>query len=142
VPEIDSPPRHLRNELIGELRAALAKRCVHALEPDLVILDEFQRFRHLMSGESAAGQLAHDLFGFADNKTLLLSATPYKMFTRGDDADDNHHRDFTDTVELSVQRRPNRFESAMAEFRAGILDVERTALQRNSHNCVMPSRRS
>ncbi|MBK6968140.1 MAG: DEAD/DEAH box helicase [Candidatus Microthrix sp.] len=127
VPEIDSPPRHLRNELIGELRAALAKRCVQALEPDLVILDEFQRFRHLMSGESAAGQLAHDLFGFADNKTLLLSATPYKMFTRGDDADDNHHRDFTDTVEFLFNGRPNRFESAMANFRAGIMDVERRA---------------
>ena len=123
VPEVDSPPRHLRNELIGQLRAALAKRCVQALEPDLVILDEFQRFRHLMSGESAAGQLAHDLFGFADNKTLLLSATPYKMFTRGDDADDNHHRDFIDTVGFLFNERPNRFEPAMAEFRAGILDV-------------------
>mgnify|MGYP003353800449 CR=1 FL=1 len=35
--------------LVGLLRGALARAGVSALEPDLVILDEFQRFRHLHS---------------------------------------------------------------------------------------------
>lgn len=122
-PEPNSPARHRRNELIGTMRERLAKRCVHALEPDLVILDEFQRFRHLISGESAAGQLARDLFGFADNKTLMLSATPYKMFTRGGDAADDHHRDFIETVRFLFNGRPNDFGTAMSQFRDGVLNV-------------------
>ncbi len=127
----DNPTaRAMRDDLIGQLRERLAKRCVHALEPDLVILDEFQRFRHLMSGEDAAGELAQSLFDFAGNKTLLLSATPYKMFTSGDDTDDNHHRDFIDTVRFLSHGRTNLFEAAMADFRAGILDVHhRTAAE-------------
>lgn len=116
--------RHARDELVGELREHLAKRCVNALEPDLVILDEFQRFRHLMSGDDAAGELAQSLFAYENNKTLLLSATPYKMFTSGTDEDDDHHRDFLDTVRFLFHGRPNRFEAAMDAFRAGILDVE------------------
>jgi hypothetical protein len=115
--------RHGRDLLIGQLRERLAKRCVDALEPDLVILDEFQRFRHLMSGEDAAGELAKSLFSYKNNKTLLLSATPYKMFTSADDEDDNHHQDFLDTIRFLFNGQPNRFEAGMAEFRAGILDV-------------------
>ena len=34
--------------LIGEFRKILAQSSVEALEPDLIILDEFQRFRHLL----------------------------------------------------------------------------------------------
>ncbi len=37
-----------RNQLIGELRRLLAETCLHWLEPDLIILDEFQRFKHLL----------------------------------------------------------------------------------------------
>ena len=38
---------HQRQNLVRDLRLALARSCVDALEPDLVILDEFQRFREL-----------------------------------------------------------------------------------------------
>lgn len=48
-----------RLELIGQLRRELARVCVDALEPDLVILDEFQRFAQLLDGESDAAELAH-----------------------------------------------------------------------------------
>ena len=34
--------------MVRELRATLARASVETLEPDLVILDEFQRFRHLL----------------------------------------------------------------------------------------------
>ena len=39
-----------RSEFVGELRALLAASCIAALEPDLIILDEFQRFGHLLDG--------------------------------------------------------------------------------------------
>lgn len=85
--------------LVGELRAALAKAGVAALEPDLVILDEFQRFRHLLNPEDPtfpeAAELAHALFDHGEARVLLLSATPYKPFTYAEEADagDDHEAD-------------------------------------------------
>lgn len=87
--------REERNQLIGALRTELASVCADALEPDLVILDEFQRFSQLLDGESEAAALAHQLFDFENERgefarTLLLSATPYKTFSGADD-DGSHH---------------------------------------------------
>jgi len=85
-------------ELTGRLRTSLARAGVETLEPDLVILDEFQRFRHLLSveegGESA--ELAQELFNYGNAKVLLLSATPYKPFTLAEEsaAGDDHWQDF------------------------------------------------
>ncbi len=93
-----------RNVLVGELRKALAHACVSALKPDLIILDEFQRFRELLRGDGDAGELARALFEYGDDatgaRTLLLSATPYKMLTLSDDdpADGDHYADFLETV--------------------------------------------
>lgn len=87
--------------LVGELRRLLAKSCLAALEPDLVILDEFQRFKDLLGdpGGNPVAELAHDLFNYPnpDLRILLLSATPYKMFAR-DDEEENHHQDFLQTI--------------------------------------------
>ena len=89
-------------ERVGELRTMLAKAGVQRLQPDLVILDEFQRFRHLLDltegGEAA--ELAHHLFDHVNAKVLLLSATPYKPFTLAEEAGigEDHHRDFMKTL--------------------------------------------
>src|SRR5690606_38062123 len=48
--------------LIGRLRSLLARASVDVLQPDLVILDEFQRFRDLLDPTTPAGELAHLLF--------------------------------------------------------------------------------
>ena len=90
---------------IGQLRAMLAEVCVTALEPDLVILDEFQRFKHLLDGNDATSRLAKHLFSYSDDtahvRLLLLSATPYRMYTlHHESADDDHYRDFLRTVEF------------------------------------------
>lgn len=102
-----------RNQLIGELRKLLAQTCLHWLEPDLIILDEFQRFKHLLqgSGEEAceASQLAHHLFNYQASQSdpataarvLLLSATPYKMYTMSHEAEqDDHYADFRTTLDF------------------------------------------
>jgi hypothetical protein len=99
-------PSELRrevNQLTARLRGALAAASVESLEPDLVILDEFQRFRHLIDPNSAspASELAHHLFNYPDAKVLLLSATPYKPYTTvAGDSDDDHYRDFMTTLEF------------------------------------------
>lgn len=83
---------------IGELRHLLASVCVDALEPDFVILDEFQRFRELLDGESEAAELARALFDYPDVRVLLLSATPYKMLSFDHEKDDDHYPDFLRTL--------------------------------------------
>jgi hypothetical protein len=102
---VDDDARRRRDALIGRLRGVLAKICVAALEPDLVILDEFQRFHDLLHGDDDAALLAQQIFGFMDDagnvaRTLLLSATPYRMLTLDADApeDGAHHEDFLSTL--------------------------------------------
>lgn len=90
---------------ISSLRGHLASACVAALEPDLIILDEFQRFPTLLEGEHDAAVLARQLFECVDAdgneaRTLLLSATPYRALSLSSDSKDsgNHYREFLKTV--------------------------------------------
>lgn len=95
---------HEALQLTGELRGLLAEASVQTLEPDLVILDEFQRFRHLLDidDDNPSAELAHHLFDYGDTKVLLLSATPYKPFTLAEetDAGDDHHKDLRRVLEF------------------------------------------
>ncbi|WP_433703438.1 helicase-related protein [Prescottella equi] len=102
IPGIRAPkpdPTAVRS-LIGRLRTALAHAGVEALEPDLIILDEFQRFTDLLDTQTEAGELAEQLFGYPDARVLLLSATPYKPLTlAGETAPGQSHQDqFLSTV--------------------------------------------
>ena len=115
-----------QSELVGELRNRLASQCVDALEPDLVILDEFQRFRGLLSDDTEAGQLANSLFKFEGNKTLMLSATPYKMFTASGDSDDDHYSDFFHTVDFLLNGDTQRFGQALDRYQQAVLEAGRS----------------
>lgn len=100
--------REDRAGVVGELRGLLATSCLNALEPDLIILDEFQRFKHLLDGTDQASELARGLFEYPDAKTLMLSATPYKMYTLSHEAaEDDHYRDFLRTVDFLEKGLPN-----------------------------------
>ncbi|MBO0981966.1 helicase-related protein [Microbacterium sp. SD291] len=116
---------HEAAEVMASLRRHLAKAGVDALEPDLVILDEFQRFRSLLdpSSGSEAAELADSLFTYGDAKVLLLSATPYKPFTTADDGDDDHQRDFLETIGFLAGRDVSR----VAEVKSA-LEAHRLAL--------------
>lgn len=121
-----------RRRMIGELRMAMARTAVDHLSPDLVILDEFQRFKDLFPGARAAEdphiseaqKLAQKLITHPGAKSLVLSATPYKMFTLPDEVDgDDHQRDFHDTI--SFLAGPDRAASVrehFAEVRRGMLE--------------------
>jgi len=125
-PEMAQP----RNNVIAQLRAKLSHACVDALEPDLIIMDEFQRFRDLLHGDDDAASLARELFEYSDGKgnaarTLLLSATPYRMLTLSEDNPDdgNHYRDFLETLAFLYGREKGRdiasqLETEMREFRS------------------------
>ncbi len=124
---------------IGRLRAMLAEVCVTALEPDLVILDEFQRFKQLLDGEDATAQLARRLFTYSDEtsevRLLLLSATPYRMYTlHHESAEDDHYRDFLRTVEFldpnlkesgALRRLLDDYRRAMYRIESGTVALKR-----------------
>lgn len=82
------------------LRELLARCCLDDLKPDLVILDEFQRFSELLeaSETNEAAQLAQAFFNQSDDlRILLLSATPYRMYSTANESVD-HYDDFLKTV--------------------------------------------
>jgi hypothetical protein len=126
--------KQLRSRFVGDLRDLLARACLDALEPDLIILDEFQRFKHLLVAPDAvdrtpAAELAHELFTYADAKAgaarvLLLSATPYQMLTSAADEDD-HHADLVATVDFLTHHDPE----ASATLRSDLRDLRRGVLQ-------------
>jgi len=116
-----------RNKLIGQLRKSLARACVDALEPDLVILDEFQRFKDLLGNETAAGELAQELMSYPDVRVLLLSATPYKMLTLYGE-EENHYEDFLHTLEFLLDNKGH-----VKQIRDD-LDAYRVSLYQRSEN--------
>lgn len=123
---IDTDTARSRNAFIGELRAVLAESCVVPLEPDLVVLDEFQRFSHLLDDEEGdAATLARAVFEYPDVRVLLLSATPYKMYTLADDAaDEDHYRDFLRTVRfLDGKAAEGNVEADLEGYRTAVVGV-------------------
>ena len=144
------PPeaRWKRDDLIGKLRSLLAEVCVGALEPDLVILDEFQRFKELLDPRNAesnpAVELAQALFGTKAHdgkrvRTLLLSATPYKLYTADAEIDhEEHYGDFLATTRFllgedddrvdAVKRQLSRFGAALKRA-AGEPDQTKEVMQ-------------
>ncbi len=74
-------------DFIAILRLIFARISVNLLNPDLVILDEFQRFKDLINFDDKSNDdmnqaelLAHQFFNTKNLNILLLSATPYKLY--------------------------------------------------------------
>ena len=139
----DSALRRRRDRLIGALRGLLAEISAAALEPDLIILDEFQRFQDLLKDQSAAAALARLLFDHKDDagneaRTLLLSATPYRILSLADDDAEagDHYTEFMEVIEFlyGPERGPyvrETLEAEMRRFRRAILrlpEAEREAM--------------
>lgn len=91
-----------RYKIISKLRSMLAENCLAALDPDLVIMDEFQRFRDLLDGDDDASMLAKALFNRKGVRVLLLSATPYKMLSLNHDDEEDHYVDFIRTLKFLI----------------------------------------
>ena len=112
--------RVARNRILGTLRRMLADICVQALQPDLIILDEFQRFKGLLEARDGhvdpAGELAQALFNATTPeghrcRTLLLSATPYKLYTADAEIDhEDHYKDFIDTTRFLFGEAEDRVQ--------------------------------
>jgi hypothetical protein len=118
-----------RSAIVSELRGVLAASCIESLEPDLIVLDEFQRFKHLLNAEDEASELARRLFDYRDRNTgqharvLLLSATPYKMHTLADEIEaEDHFSDFISTVGFLQNnvKRTDAFRCSLTGYRKAL----------------------
>ncbi len=132
-------PEKLR--LVSELRFRLAEISVDELEPDLIILDEFQRFKNLLDENSPESRLAQKLFRHKKVKVLLLSATPYRMLSLDHEQDDDHYPDFLNTLRFlfdsdsvvdGIRREIQTFRQSMfsiGSINESALSVVRDTLQ-------------
>lgn len=85
-----------------ELRKVFADISLEILKPDLVIMDEFQKFSSLIDTDKATeteeNMIARKFFANKDTYILLLSATPYKPYTTleelNDSNNDEQYKDF------------------------------------------------
>jgi len=120
--------RSARDLLIGRIRSCLARACLAALEPDLIILDEFQRFASLLGGaldgeNEEMAELGQQFLAYEGAKILLLSATPYKAYTMAQEGEEDHHRDFLRTMAFLMKddaQQVTALRSALAEFNASL----------------------
>ncbi len=151
--DFTSDESNRRYALVSALRRSLARVCVSALEPDLVILDEFQRFKELLDGEDEAAQLAKALFRQPQARVLLLSATPYKMLTLNHETDEDHYQDFRRTLEFLFGSREavteivdnlDRFRRALhglGQEPEGEAESARSSLERQLRSVMVRSER-
>ena len=92
--------------LIVRLRIMFADISLNKLEPDLIIMDEFQRFKYLLGSDknSEMDRLVNKFFNSEDMRILMLSATPYKMYSTLDEIDeeqiDAHYSEFFNVMDF------------------------------------------
>lgn len=117
------------NEIVREFRIAFAQISIEELEPDFVIMDEFQRFSSLIDGNdnncSEQTMLTKKFFGeMSGDKApliLLLSATPYKPYTTLEELNetniDQQYEDFRKLTNfLFTDKRAKVFQSVWNDY--------------------------
>lgn len=125
--------RQNNNYVIGKLRVLFAKISLDKLEPDLVIMDEFQRFKYLINSdpESETGMLANKFFNSAKVRMLLLSATPYKMYSTLEEIDENqvdeHYSEFFDVMNFLniTQDEKDTFREVWADYSVKLKELSK-----------------
>ena len=125
------PDQRVAAKLIADLRRTLAGVCIEALEPDLLILDEFQRFSHLLDSHDPNAELARQLYesqtGEGHTRVLMLSATPYRMSSVGESSEEtSHHDEFIAMVKFLLrddEATLTRLRSLLERFNDGLRTI-------------------
>ncbi len=119
------------NKVISELRTMFARISVSMLKPDLVIMDEFQRFRSLLTSESESDMdiLAHSFLDGEDVRVLLLSATPYKLYSTLEEIDDNeqsdeHYEEFLEVMDFLFRGKEDEFRSVWNNYSTTLKELQ------------------
>ena len=118
-------------ESIAALRLIFAEISIRRLNPDLVIMDEFQRFRELITAktDSETGMLTQAFLKDSGANTLLLSATPYKLYQTLEEAAesgvDEHYQEFLELMRFlfSDDERNIQFEETWSIFSSALREI-------------------
>ena len=134
VSDVDDGNIENRYQTIGRIRQTFAQISIDMLDPDLVIMDEFQRFSSLLDEheDDEQSMLTHRFFDpeRENTKILLLSATPYKPYSTLEELNttgrDDHFDDFMRVVTfLSVKKDDDgRFKLVWNDFNRALTGTE------------------
>jgi len=125
-----------KTSILTQMRMAFAQISIDELEPDLVIMDEFQRFSSLIheSTENTEQNIITRRFfkTMNDDKSpyiLLLSATPYKPYTTLEELNetnvDEHYEDFLKLTEfLFTGEKSERFKTVWKDYSSKLSKLE------------------
>lgn len=119
----DQELRRTRNQIVAALRSVMQRIALRHIRPDLVILDEVQRFRDILDSATQPEDIAAELFA-RRVPVLILSATPYRALTLGhelteEDGGGGHYADFFNTLRFLFNtdtETPERIKLTLAEF--------------------------
>lgn len=116
--------------VINTLRTIFAQISLDALEPDLVIMDEFQRFSNLINSDLSTEEsmIAHRFFFEANIPyVLLLSATPYKPYTTLEEINeqncDEQYEDFMKLMRF-LNNGQARFNTVWEDYSRSLSHLE------------------
>ena len=125
-------------KLIAKLRGMFTKISAGKIQPDLVIMDEFQRFHSLLNPQDDELQAITDEFLRCGAeilnrpRILLLSATPYKLYSTLDEIDetnsDDHYKEFMEVIDFLLDHdsvRVEQFKSIWQQYSKQLCDLKR-----------------
>lgn len=128
--------------LINRIRKIFAEFSLQGLKPDLVIMDEFQRFGELVGkttksvSDSETNMLVKKFVKNRKMRILLLSATPYKQYnTLAELSEENVEKSYEDFFFLMNYLHPGKefdqFKSTWLEFSKSLIRVDLSSLKKN-----------
>ena len=135
IQEIKNNEPHTRSDsyVLNKLRRMFAEMSVNMLQPDLVIMDEFQRFRSLIDAEAQeteGGVIARRFFETEGLKVLLLSATPYKLYSTIEeieeaDSPDEYYKEFLQVVDFLAddKEQMQNFKEIWSDYSIALREV-------------------
>ena len=125
-----------RVALINRLRKIFAEISLAKLEPDLVIMDEFQRFRELIAPEKDSEEkiLSERFLQDTRTKVLLLSATPYKPYSTleeiAEDDTSDHYHEFMEVMDFLFydEQKRKSFRTVWNDYSSSLCEIGRDSL--------------
>ena len=121
------------NSILRRLRRMFAEISVAMLHPDMVIMDEFQRFRFLIddgSEETENGMVAKKFFETPNLKVLLLSATPYKLYSTMEEIEeagdpDEYYKEFLQVIGFlnNDEEKMQKFNKVWSNYSIALKEV-------------------
>lgn len=133
---LDDGQKWVNRPLINRLRMMFAEISLSKLEPDLVIMDEFQRFRDLITPpkDSEEKLLSQQFLQDTRTKVLLLSATPYKPYSTleeiAEDEDSDHYHEFMEVMNFLFYdgTKQQHFHTVWQDYSASLCEISTDSL--------------